>query len=291
MENEKRNMNFNALQCLESLSQKVKKSKLTVNFMESIKDESTEICNFLNCSIEQVVIFSVILYLNINRKDARIDSICKYIGCSPFYLLSKTNDLEDLIDKEYIQRAFKRQMILLSSSEFDVHYLINDEIMNSLITNNFEHRKTIDGLSTHDFLFEVDQKVWERYHNEASYNFLLRKVKRLKDANPDCNAVKAARKFILSNEEEIVAYMICFATIGRYEIGLKYLLKYVFDSERRKSSFERCIVYGQSMLDKFGLINYTTAEDESDINLSMPVRGLKAFLGEEYNIYFKPDET
>ncbi len=282
---------FNALQILEQISIKAKKSKFAKYFIDNIKEENTELCDFLNCSIEQVVILSVILHLNISFKDAQIGSISKYIGCSPFYLLSRTKDLEELIDKEYIQRAFKRQMILNPSSEFDVHYLINDEIMNSLINNKLEHHKTNVGLSAIDFLYEVDQKVWGRYYNVASYNFLLKGIIKLKDDNPNCTAVKAARKFLLSNEEEIFAYMICFATTERYEIGMNDLLKYIFDSERRKSSFEKSILSCQSMLDKFGLIKYTSTETETDINLSMTERGLKAFLGEEKNIYFSGKNT
>ena len=89
---------FNALKLLECLSKESQKSKFTKDFFESIKDETTELCKFLDCSIEQAAILSVILNLNLSSKDAQIGSISEYIGCSPFYLLSKTKDLEILIE-------------------------------------------------------------------------------------------------------------------------------------------------------------------------------------------------
>jgi hypothetical protein len=278
---------FNALKLLECLSKESQKSKFTKDFFESIKDETTELCKFLDCSIEQAAILSVILNLNLSSKDAQIGSISEYIGCSPFYLLSKTKDLEILIEKEYIVKAFKKQMILNSSSEFDIHYLVHDELMHSLIGNKFIHQKSNTGLNSIDFLYEINQEVLGRFHNEASYNFLLRSINKLKDNNTDCSAVKAANKYMLTIDEEIVAYMVCHATIDYKEITLSDLLAYVFDSERRKSSFKNRILNEQSVFFQKGLLKYTPNQTNTDINLAMTTRGLKAFLGEESKIFIK----
>jgi len=277
--------NFNALKSLELLSSKVKKSKFTKEFIESIKDVNTELCVFLNCSIEQAAILSVIVYLNISAKDAQIGSISKYIGCSPFYLLSKTKDLEALIEKEYIIKAFKKQLILKVSSEFDTHYLVHDDLMHSLTDNKFIHQKSNTGLNSIDFLYLVNQEVLGRYHNEASFNFLQRNIIKLKDANPGCSAVISANKYKLPPDEEIVAYMVCYATINYKDISIADLLEYVFDSERRKSGFKKRILSENSVFFQKGLFKYVPNQTDTDINLSMPDRGLKAFLGDEYNLF------
>ncbi|MFZ4740340.1 MAG: ATP-binding protein [Bacteroidales bacterium] len=287
MKKQSKNQRFNALERLETLSIKVKTSKFTEEFFNSIKDECSEICSFLKCSTEETALFSIILHLNLSYEDAQMGRICDYIDCSPFYLLSKAKNFEKLIELGYVRKTYRgRNRSRRSNSELDVVYTVDDEIINALINNSFMQTKALTNLNSLDFLYEVYQNVDSREENDESYIELLRNISKLKEANPNCLAVKAARQFMLSPEEEIFTYIVCYATIDSDEIGLNNLLNKMFDSERRKNSFKRSILNEQSKINKFELVKFASSLMRTDREMSMTEKGLDCFLGDEKNIFF-----
>ncbi|MFZ4740876.1 MAG: ATP-binding protein [Bacteroidales bacterium] len=287
MKKQSKKQSFNALESLEILSKRVKTSKFTAEFFNSIKDECSEICSFLKCNIEEASLFSIILHLNLSYEDAQMGKICDYIDCSPFYLLSKANSFEKLIEIGYVRKNNRgRNRPKRSNSELDVVYIVDDEIITALINNNFKQTQVLTNLSSLDFLYEVYQNVESRDENDESYIELQRNISKLKEANPNCLAVKAARQFLLSQEEEIFTYMVCYATIDSDEIGLNNLLNKMFDTERRKNTFKRSILGEQSKINKFELVKFASSLMRTDREMSMTEKGLECFLGEEKNIFF-----
>ena len=281
-----KNNDFNALKDLESISKKAKGSTLSDEFYKSIKSESKSICKFLNCNIQQCVMFSVIVHLSLNNDDAQMGSICDYVECSPYFLLSRMKDFEALIEKGYIYKSYRNKRSRKVSSELEVVYTIDDKTINSLIESKIETKRINQKLSPVDFLLEVDLLVEAREDNDEPHTELMRNIKKLTDSNPDCLPVKITKQLLFSPEEEVFAYIICYATIDCDEISLNSLLNKIFDNERKKVRFKRYIMSEQSKLSKYEFVKFVSSNMRTDRDMSMTEKGLDYFLGEEKNIFF-----
>ena len=281
-----KNNDFNALKSLEGISKKAKGSTLSDEFYKSIKSESKGICKFLDCNIQQCAMFSVIVHLSFNNEDAQLGSICDYVECSPYFLLSHMRDFEVLIEKGYIYKSYRNKRSRKVSSELEVVYTIDDKIINCIIDSKIGSKQTNQKLNPVDFLLEVNLLVESREDNDEPHTELMRNIRKLADSNPDCLPVKITKQLLFSPEEEVFAYIICYATIDCDEISLNSLLNKVFDNERKKVRFKRYIMSEQSKLSKYEFVKFVSSSMRTDRDMSMTEKGLDYFLGEEKNIFF-----
>ena len=287
MEKQGKIKSFNALQSLETLSEKAKQSELSEKYLSEAKKEYAVLCKMLNLNIRQCSLFSIILRLNLANENAHIHSICEYTKCSPYSLLSFQPDFDFLKEKGYIAKeSNRRRSKRRNVYDIELRYSIDEEIVNNLINNNINEMNENKKLNAIDFLLEVYQIVEERNDDEGKYSEMLDRINKLKDKNKDCLPVKAARQFLLDNEEEVFAYLICYATIDCDEIGLNDLLNKVFDSENRKIRFKKNLLSEKSNLSKYELIQFNQAFIRTDREMSMTEKGLENFIGDEKDIFF-----
>ncbi|MCX6230910.1 MAG: ATP-binding protein [Bacteroidetes bacterium] len=287
MEKQKKNKEFNALQNLESLSKKAKATGFSEKFFLESEKEYTALCKLLELDFKQCCLFSVLLKLNLENENAHIHSVCEYTNCSPFYLLSFQSDFDVLIEKGYINKESSGgRRRKCKTYDIELKYMVNEDIVNKLIKNNFIYEENNEELNAVDFLIEVNQIVEDRYYDSGKFSDMNGKIDKLKDKYQNCLAVKAASQFLLNAEEEVIAYLICYATIDNGEIGLNDLLDKVFDSDHCKVRFKKTILVEKSNLNKYELIQFTPSYIRTDRDVNMTEKGLETFLGEEKDIFF-----
>ena len=242
------------LQAIETLAESSRDSKLSNDFMKSVKNETKFLAKQYGITERQAVLFAVCMDEGPNNVDYR--DIASHLDISRIGVLALASDIDALV-----HRRILRYRDVKDADSFDVSMAV----IRCLKRNEVYQLPSLKGLDC-PALFELLAQWFEDLSDSAvGPRELSQELQELFDANPNLNFVRKVREQELCPESELLLVKFCYYLINKNDEDIRFnQMDDIYESEAEFSRVKGNLRKGTHALQKQKLIEYLCVDGIAD---------------------------
>lgn len=278
---------FAPLKSLIVVSKTLKNSELKPVKLKKVATQLKELSEYLDCTENQVIIFTVIFTLFIEQM-RNIDTSCisHYLSIDYIELLNYQKDLEFLIEKQIV--LAKNNLRSADIPYKNARFSINKAVIKSIYNNQaIEISEQKEEKNAFVFVSKISNLIELRSEDEISTYQLQLETESLEEENEELKIVKTLKTYNLCVKDRIFFYEVCEGFFVAGHTIIETTADNIFDSISDKILFIHNIKNEENRLQELGLIKLVPTEFFSGANIKLTERGGELFLGEDAQLFIK----
>lgn len=275
-----------------TLASSLEDSSLQPNAIEHCDKEMKLVQQYLTCTHDEVVMFTLIFAIGTTRKHAaNYDSIARYLNCNPMEILRRKYIIDALIDKDLVfsLQSWNRDQ---HGSYNDVVLTVNPQVSDCILDNRpivIEKEKENEIVDNYDFVKYISMLVTERDANGLSTRSLFKDIADFEKLHTELPFVTLIRNEYPDVECRTIFYIFCndFIYDRNSRSDINSTLNSVYEFMRDGIKVVRKLINGTHPLIVNDLIALSTSGFVSGASVELTDKGKEVFLGEDSTIYQK----
>lgn len=262
------------LQAIEIVAGQSKDSKLSDDFMKSVKTETTFLAKQYGITERQVVIFAVCMAEGPYNVDFR--DLASHLDLNPIAVLSLASDIDALVHRRLLRYRDAKDADAFSVSVETIRCLKHNEVYEQ------PSRKGLDCY----VLFELLEQWFKDLDDGAiSAEDLSRELQQLFDDNPQLHFVKKLRQLYLDSSSELLLVMFCFLLVCKNDDDIRFgQMEDVYDSSAEFNRIKGKLRCGNHKLQQKNLIEFLCVNGIADNSRFKLTENAKRDLLSELNV-------
>lgn len=237
------------LEAVDTITKNAKDSKLDKGFVGRMKAAEDVISGKLGTTAIQSMIMALFMEHAFDD-DISINDLFEGTGCSTSRKLELMNDVDWLVDNYFLIRSKSRRGSKI--------YNIPEDITKAFQHNEKYVHASYKKVAPRALFYVLEDLFDSRDNGECSYDFLVREIDKLFDANSDMEFVRKVRSFNLEKEDEMMLILFChlFVNNGDDNIGW-HDLRFLYDRSMTKNLVRSELYDDSSLLIDAKLVEHT----------------------------------
>ena len=262
------------LQAIETVAERSRDSKLSNDFMKSVKQETTFLAKKYGITERQAVLFAACIEVGPNHVDFR--DLATHFDINSIAVLALATDIDALV-----HRRLLRYRDVRDEDSFDVP----TAVVRCLKHNEVYELPSRKGLDC-PALFELLAQWFKDLDDDAiSPKELGQELQDLFDQNPQLNFVKKVRQQELCEASELLLVKFCYYLICKDDDDIRFgQMEDVFDSSSAFTSAKGRLRQGTHALQKQKMIEFCCVDGIADTTRFKLTEDAKRELLSEMNI-------
>ena len=262
------------LQAIETVAERSRDSKLSNDFMKSVKQETTFLAKKYGITERQAVLFAACIEVGPNHVDFR--DLATHFDINSIAVLALATDIDALV-----HRRLLRYRDVRDEDSFDVP----TAVVRCLKHNEVYELPSRKGLDC-PALFELLAQWFKDLDDDAiSPKELSQELQDLFDQNPQLNFVKKVRQQELCEASELLLVKFCYYLICKDDDDIRFgQMEDVFDSSSAFTSAKGRLRQGTHALQKQKMIEFCCVDGIADTTRFKLTEDAKRELLSEMNI-------
>ena len=242
------------LQAIETLAESSRDSKLSSDYMKSVKNETKFLAKQYGITERQAVLFAVCMDEGPNNVDYR--DIASHLDINRIGVLALASDIDALV-----HRRILRYRDVKDGDSFNVSLAV----IRCLKHNEVYHIPSFKGIDC-PAMFELLAQWFEDLDDSAvGPRELSQELQELFDANPTLNFVKKVRQQELCPESELLLVKFCYYLICKDDEDIRFnQMDDIYESEAEFSRVKGSLRKGTHALQKQKLIEFLCVDGIAD---------------------------
>ena len=262
------------LQAIETLAESSRDSKLSNDFMKSVKNETKFLAKQYGITERQAVLFAVCMDEGPNNVDYR--DIASHLDINRIGVLAFASDIDALV-----HRRILRYRDVKDGDSFDVSV----SVIRCLKRNEVYHVPSFKGLDCPAMFEQLAQWFEDLSDSAVGPRELSQELQELFDANPTLNFVKKVRQRQLCPESELLLVKFCYYLICKDDEDIRFnQMDDVYESDAAFSRTKCSLRKGTHALQKQKLIEFLCVDGIADNTRFKLTEDAKRDLLDEMNI-------
>lgn len=273
------------LECIRSITDKAKKSKLSGNFFKDNQSGLQQLSEYFDVTPVQSLLMSSILAYNFNRGAAGVDDLSGFFDCNPLLLLEYKSDLDHLLKKGMLKKVVNRRnksVIGLANLSFYIPEDITDAILTNSPLPKQEKVKVNDVL---DLLEAVYSMGWDSDDNIVSSEELIDKTRELLNEYRRFSLAKSLKKLGLEGADMVLMlYLYWMFVNGNKEIDLDLAVDGIYKNTRKRFEYSKRLMTGKHPLTEKGLVEVQKRRFLDDSSIKLTGKSVKLLLSDDLKV-------
>ena len=197
-------------QQIEKLSVGLKKSQLDPSKLTELEKPSKELAEFLDCTVMQATLFTVILALNFHRGMVGIEEIASYLNCNPLTIVKYIPEFAKLVKKRLIRadtRGNQRKSVLN-----DINYYITRDVIDAMFQGDISLIRSSTKMDLAELLMEIKGLAEERHFGKLTYDEMLEDIRDTTSNNEQLQFTQRIYSMGLDVDEALILLYLCAET-------------------------------------------------------------------------------
>ncbi|HZK07263.1 MAG TPA: ATP-binding protein [Bacteroidales bacterium] len=262
---------------IEQIVQKSKESALSGKKLKALAPNVKPLTDFLNCTHNQAVLFSIIFYLTLERGSADLSDLANHFEVPVMRLLKYKHDLDQLTKKKLIRQEDSRGPFTSRAGSFSyyVHHSILDGILKKKLVGNPGMIK-----DNFDFLVRAFAVMEDATDNGGGYEILKDDLMTICKENKKLTIAKKILGSDMNEYEVLILIFVAYKLLnGEDDIPISEACYFLDNDKHFQLSVRRSLLNGNSSLLKRGLIETTPGMFRNENDLNITDKGLEYLLG------------
>ena len=256
--------NKNLLKQIETISYEATKCKMNFSGIKS-EEAVRSISEFLSISREQVVIFSCLLEISLQRT-ITLENLARHLGCSVLKVISLVGEIDLLVKKSLVKKK-KLRMGRNTFSYSSLGFVVPHNVIESLRTSDKKLLTPPTHLKFPALLKQVREAVKEREQETISSRQLFYEIEEVIANNQGHEFIRYLNRNIHKTEHKCIALVLAYHYLtGQTITELDYLTDAVYDDVCDQLEFRKSILSGNNELVKKNVIMVKDG-DFSDLHI------------------------
>ena len=242
------------LQAIQNIAECSRDSKLSNDFMKSVKTETQFLAKKYGITERQAVLFAVGMELGPNNVDFR--DIATHFDISRIAALGLASDIDALVHRRLLRYRDVRE-----EDSFDVPAIV----IRCLKHNEVYELPSRKGLDCPAMFELLGQWFQDLYDDAVSPNELSQELQDLFDQNPQLDFVKKVRQLKLCETSELLLVKFCYFLVCKDDDDIRFgQMEDVFESSAAFTNAKGKLRQGAHALQKQKLIEFCCADGIAD---------------------------
>jgi len=273
------------LECIRSVTDKAKKSKLTTKFFNENQSELEELSAYFDTTPIQSLLISSILAYNFNRGAAGVDDLSDFFDCNPLLLLEYKTDLDHLLKNGMLKKVVNRRnksVVGLSNLSFYIPESITDAI---LANSPIPKQETIRVKDVLDLLESVFSLGWNIEDETISDEELIDKTKELLDEYQEFSLIKKLKQLKLSGADMVLMlYLYWLFVNGNKDADLEQAINGLYTNTRKRFEYSMSFIINDQPLIVQGLVEVQKKRFADDSIIKLTNKSIQLLLSDDLKI-------
>lgn len=273
------------LKCVEKIANEAKSSEMSRKFLSDNKQELQRLCDFLEISETQAVLFSVIFNLNFGSCSVDMEQIADYFNCSAVSVVSYLSELDNLVEKKLLRRQTENRRKRGKDNLNNIEFYINREAFEALRKSEKFISKTIETPDIYSLMAYFDGVFQDFRSGEYSVDELHKEIRSSLLRNDSFPFVKELKKFPMDPEEITLFILLCSEFMDDEEtVPLLDAIKYLYPSLTDRMRVRKEFLKGTHVLLQNGLAMLEESQFKSERQLMLTDRGIELLLQDDKDL-------
>ena len=279
-------VNFNVVMKITLIAKKLENSQLSDEVIEEIKLHLEDLSNYLDVTINQAVIFSVIFALQVKMYSVDLRDIINFLDIDYIDSLNFKNDIDKLIELSTIEVERENKSKFKRTNMGQADFVIPSNISDSIYANTPIINKVNELLDIYGFAKAVSDYIEQRKTEQIDTDKLFELVEQLEINNEHINPVVKVRT-LLNIEDRTLLYEILDDHITGFTSSLEKTLREIYLNNRTRLMKIRDLVEKTNLMYELDYITLGESRFANDFSLNLNSNAIELFLQEDAVLFMR----
>lgn len=183
-------------------------SGFSEQFIMKVSHNAKVVCKYLDCSIVQSILFSVVLTLNLTSKTVGLDRIAEWLDCAAITLARYINELEELRKRKILRRYQSGDPMEEDPRESitAMSYSINPEVFDALRRGEkFNPQKESIG-DPFSLITVIAKLMQHRDEKIITFEEMWQEIRQVLSEHSEMEFLQTLKRFSLTEYERILFF-------------------------------------------------------------------------------------
>jgi hypothetical protein len=199
----------NLLRHIEFIAHESIDSKLSRQFMKSVKESADALSGFLACNRMQSILFSIICNLNFSKKAVGIDRISEILGCNTITIAKHMNELEQLRKKKILRNESDDKNLGNLDSISTISYSVNPALFDALRKGEPFPIPKNDIKDSYELITTIGELLEQQNVGEITFQEMWKEIARIESNNSQMEFLKELKRVAKNKKERILFVNLC----------------------------------------------------------------------------------
>lgn len=238
------------LEAVDAITKSSKESRLDKEFVKKMIPAERVISEKLGTSDTQSMLMALFLEHTFDD-DILINDVFEGTGCSTSRKLELMNDVDWLVDNDFLRRRKGR--------DGSKSYCIPDDVTKAFRHNEQFVHVDYRVVAPRALFYLLEDLFESRAGGELSYDHLVREVEKLFDANKEMEFVRQLRSFSFEKDDEMLLILFCHLFVNNDDDNIGWHdLRFMYDKSLTKNLIRSELFDGSSILIEGKFIEHTS---------------------------------
>jgi len=271
---------------LNTIGKKFKDEKYSETLLNDLDAELQAVSCYMGVNQREAVIFSILFWLNCNRKDGiDVSDLSIFLQCDIIDVLSYQSELEQLLQRKILKKESNRTNLRMKMMQY--YFSVTPRIIDAILNNEAMPEVTLEPIDIYQFVEAVSDLIDRRKGDNLSTYELFESVEVLEEENKNLPMLGQVKKSGLDIEDRTLWYEICDDLINTGCTGLDCTMTDIYKRVFHRLQKSREIIEKKNKLFDLDLIELEEAGFISDAVIKVTDKGRELFLGEDAALFLK----
>ena len=279
-------VNFNVVRKITLIAKKLENSQLSDEVIEEIKLHLEDLSNYLDVTINQAVIFSVIFALQVKMYSVDLRDIINFLDIDYIDSLNFKNDIDKLIELSTIEVERENKSKFKRTNMGQADFVIPSNISDSIYANTPIINKVNELLDIYGFAKAVSDYIEQRKTEQIDTDKLFELVEQLEINNEHINPVVKVRT-LLNIEDRTLLYEILDDHITGFTSSLEKTLREIYLNNRTRLMKIRDLIEKTNLMYELDYITLGESRFANDFSLNLNSNAIELFMQEDAILFIR----
>jgi len=279
-------VNFNVVMKITLIAKKLENSQLSDEVIEEIKLHLEDLSNYLDVTINQAVIFSVIFALQVKMYSVDLRDIINFLDIDYIDSLNFKNDIDKLIELSTIEVERENKSKFKRTNMGQADFVIPSNISDSIYANTPIINKVNELLDIYGFAKAVSDYIEQRKTEQIDTDKLFELVEQLEINNEHINPVVKVRT-LLNIEDRTLLYEILDDHITGFTSSLEKTLREIYLNNRTRLMKIRDLIEKTNLMYELDYITLGESRFANDFSLNLNSNAIELFMQEDAILFIR----
>jgi len=279
-------LNFNVVDKIVQIAKKLENSKMDEEVIEELKLPLQVLSEYLNVTIPQAIVFSIIFVLEIKIYNIDLRDIFNFLDLSFLDSLNLKSNIDKLIEKNLIEIEQESGRKTKKTSFIKLIFSIQSDVSLSIYENKPIVKKDIELLDIYSFLKNISSYIEQRERENIETTELFEMIKKFENSNEHIEPILKVKK-ILDIEDRTLLYEIINNHIIGFSTSMEKTLRQINQNARKRILKMNELVEKTNIMYELDLITLGESRFANDFSLSLTNKSIELFMQNDASLFIK----